>query len=92
MRTDNALICILLRRLVEIEQAGIHDGTQVQPAIDEMHVPNGMVVEGYDGLAVNEHLKRLVGRGLVDGQDLALGIFFRGVTDTGHAVLAECEA
>jgi hypothetical protein len=92
MRTDNGLIRALLRKLVEIEGAGIGDGTQVQPAMEELRVPNGIVVEGYGGHTVDDHLKKLVARGLVAGQDITLGIFFRGVTDQGHAVLAECEA
>lgn len=88
MVTDEKLICALLRKLAEIEKTAA-DGRPVQPAMDRS-VLNPIIVEGYDWNAVNEHLKKLVGCGLVDATEITLGIHFKCLTDPGHQVLAEC--
>ncbi|MGD0420634.1 MAG: hypothetical protein ABSA68_13825 [Xanthobacteraceae bacterium] len=90
MQTDGRLICALLSKLAVIEKTAA-DGRAVQSAMDKS-VVDPIIVEGYDWEAVNEHLKKLIGYGLVDATELALGIFFKRLTDHGHAKLVECDA
>jgi hypothetical protein len=90
MQTDGRLIWALLRKLAVIEKTAA-DGRAVQPAMDKS-VVDPIIIEGYDWEAVNEHLKKLIGYGLVDATELALGIFFKRLTDHGYAKLAEGDA
>ena len=95
MVPDNNLLCAILRKLVEIEPH-IANGVLIQAydEVERLHVPDAFVVEGYEGRghAINEHLKMLVRRDFVNGdEDTGLAIFFRRVTRQGHAFLAECE-
>jgi hypothetical protein len=90
METDGNLICSLLRKLAVIEKTAA-DGRAVQPAMDRS-VADPITIDGYDWEAVNEHLQKLIGYGLVDASELTLGIFFKRLTDAGYATLAQCDA
>ncbi|MGP0061758.1 MAG: hypothetical protein ACLPID_21025 [Beijerinckiaceae bacterium] len=90
MQTDDRLICALLRKLAVIEKTAA-DGRAVQPAIDRS-VADPITVDGYGWEAINEHLQKLIEYSLVDASELALGIFFKRLSDRGHGVLAECDA
>jgi hypothetical protein len=89
METDGRLICALLRNLAEIEKTAA-DGRAVQPAMDRS-VANPITVDGYAWESINEHLRKLIEYSLVDASELALGIFFKRLTDRGRSVLAECD-
>jgi hypothetical protein len=90
METNGRLIFALLRKLAEIEKTAA-DGRAVQPAMDRS-VADPITADGYGWEAVNEHLQKLIEYSLVDASELALGIFFKRLTDKGHGVLAEGDA
>ena len=92
MTRDNNLMRKLLARLAE-KQAALQQGDSVlvQPHIEGQHVPDPLVVPGYDYEQIDYHLRLLCQLGLVDagsvrGEPL-IGIFFSRVTPAGQAWL-----
>ncbi len=85
MQTDSSLVDRLLVMLRDVETNWPHGTTGEAMQPKHAGSPGTVEVSGFSWEQIDHHLRILVQQGLVDGDEIGEGIWFRSLTSRGHS-------